>query len=103
MSAMQALPEVSTMILDDVRCPWVSLDLLQPWRKASPLAAPEASFNLVVQSNGVLPGPRFPAKFCKLGKRRIEEVIHGIVSLTTHFPRKQTVLTVQEKMQASIG
>ena len=28
--------------------------------KASPLAAPAAIFNLVVQSNGVLPGPLFP-------------------------------------------
>ena len=73
MSEMQALPAASTMILDDFRCPWMSLDLLQPWRKAKPLAAPAASFNLVVQSNGVLPGSRFPAKLCKLGKEKEQQ------------------------------
>ena len=57
MSEMQALSVVSTMILDDLRCPWMSFDLLQPWRKAKPRATSAATFNLVIQSNGVLPGP----------------------------------------------
>ena len=47
-----------------------SLDLLQPWRKAKPQAAPAASFNLVVQSNGVLPGPRFPVKLVNSVKKK---------------------------------
>ena len=70
MSEMQALPAASTMMLDDLRCPWMSLDLLQPWRKAKPLAAPGTSFNLVVQSNGVFPGSRFPANCVNSVKKK---------------------------------
>ena len=32
----------STMILDYLRCPWMSLDLLQSWRKAKPPASTDS-------------------------------------------------------------
>lgn len=72
------------MIFDEVKCPWVSLDLLKSWRNARPLAAPAASFNLVVQSNGVLPGPRFPAKFSELGETRIYMFLYVPFSMETN-------------------
>lgn len=60
-SDMQAVPVLSRRMFVDLMLPWVSLgDLYEWWMKASPLAAPAAILSLVVQSNGVLPGPLLP-------------------------------------------
>lgn len=61
-SEILALPSLSMRMLVDLILPWVSLrDLQELWMKANPRAAPAAIFNRVVQSNGVRPGPLFPA------------------------------------------
>lgn len=65
-SEMHALPSPSTRTLEEVRCWWESLELDVPWRYARPLAAPSASCSLEVHSNGILPGPRFPAAQYKI-------------------------------------
>lgn len=65
-SDTRAFPVLSRRTFVDLMLPWLSLsDLHVKCMKASPRAAPAAIFSLVVQSSGVRPGPRLPARINK--------------------------------------
>lgn len=91
-SDTHASPALSMRIFVDLMSPWMSLRALHElWMNATPLAAPAAIFNRVVQSNGVRPGPLFPATLEKGGFYFLYEV-NSSCKCTEYFVFNLTTL-----------